>query len=247
MALQRDAAPGIHRVEDAFVNWYVVEGDDRALTVVDAGLPRSWSSLQRTLRDLGRSLDDVRALVLTHAHFDHVGFAERLRRRGVPVMVTPEDAELARHPLRYRAERPRLPYLLKPQTMRIFGAMIAAGAPLTPAIRSVTTFSDGERLAVPGAPLVVATPGHTFGHVALHLPDRDTVIAGDAIVMLDPYTGLQGPRLVARAATADSAAAWASLDRLAGLEATTVLTGHGPVWTHGTAAAVEHARRAGQA
>jgi glyoxylase-like metal-dependent hydrolase (beta-lactamase superfamily II) len=247
MALQRDAAPGIHRVEDAYVNWYVVEGDDRALTIVDAGLPRSWSSLQSALRELGRSLDDVRALVLTHAHFDHVGFAERLRRRGVAVMVTPEDAELARHPLRYRSERSRLPYLLRPQTMRIFGAMTAAGAPLTPAIRRVTTFSDGERLAVPGSPQVVATPGHTFGHVALAFPDRDAVIAGDAIVTLDPYTGLAGPRLVARAATADSAAAWASLDRLAALEATTVLTGHGPPWTQGTATAVDHARRAGQA
>ncbi|MEA2255916.1 MAG: hypothetical protein QOG35_1961 [Solirubrobacteraceae bacterium] len=247
MTFQRDAAAGIHRVEDAFVNWYVVEGDERALTIVDAGLPRSWSSLQRVLRELGRSLDDVRALVLTHAHFDHVGFAERLRRRGVPVMVTPQDAELARHPLRYRNERSRLRYLSNPRFLRILGAMTAAGALVTPAIRRVTTFSDGEQLAVPGTPRVVATPGHTFGHVALHLPDRDAVIAGDAIVMLDPYTGLPGPRLVARAATADSAAAWASLDRLAALEATTVLTGHGPVWTDGTAAAVEHARRAGQA
>jgi glyoxylase-like metal-dependent hydrolase (beta-lactamase superfamily II) len=244
---QRDVAPGVHRVEDAYVNWYLLEGEDRALTVVDAGLPRSWSSLQRVVRELGRSLDDVRALVLTHAHFDHVGFAERLRRRGVPVMVTPEDAELARHPLRYRNERSRVRYLANPRFLAIFGAMAAAGALVTPAVRRVGVFSDGEQLAVPGSPRVVATPGHTFGHVALHLPDRDAVIAGDALVMLDPYTGLSGPRLVAKAATADSAAAWASLDRLAALDATTVLTGHGEPWTQGTAAAVERARSAGQA
>ena len=54
--LQRDAAPGIHRVEDAYVNWYLVEDDGaRAITIVDAGLPRSWRTLQSALAELGRT------------------------------------------------------------------------------------------------------------------------------------------------------------------------------------------------
>jgi hypothetical protein len=41
--LQTDAAPGVHRIEDAYTNWYLVEEGDR-LTVVDAGVPGSWDS-----------------------------------------------------------------------------------------------------------------------------------------------------------------------------------------------------------
>ena len=67
--LQRDAAPGIHRIEDDNANWYLVEAQD-GLTIVDAGVPRSWASLHDALRQLGRDPGDVRALVLTHAHFD---------------------------------------------------------------------------------------------------------------------------------------------------------------------------------
>ena len=76
--LYKDVAAGIHRIEDAYTNWYLVEGDG-GLCIVDAGVPTSWRSLHSALRDIGRRPDDVRALVLTHAHFDHVGFAERAR------------------------------------------------------------------------------------------------------------------------------------------------------------------------
>jgi hypothetical protein len=39
---QRDVAREVHRVEDAYTNWYLVESDD-GLTVVDAGPPASWA------------------------------------------------------------------------------------------------------------------------------------------------------------------------------------------------------------
>jgi glyoxylase-like metal-dependent hydrolase (beta-lactamase superfamily II) len=94
---------------------------------------------------------------------------------------------------------------------------------------------------------VVPTPGHTHGHCSLHLPDRDVVIAGDAIVMLDPYTGRRGPRLVARAATASVDRNLESLAALEATEARIVLTGHGDPWTQGVGAAVAGARRAGAA
>jgi glyoxylase-like metal-dependent hydrolase (beta-lactamase superfamily II) len=94
-------------------------------------------------------------------------------------------------------------------------------------------------------PDVVATPGHTLGHVALAFPDRDAVIAGDAVVTLNPYTGGRGPQIVAGAATADSERNLASIGALAALELTTVLTGHGEPWREGTTAIVEAARAAG--
>jgi glyoxylase-like metal-dependent hydrolase (beta-lactamase superfamily II) len=113
-----------------------------------------------------------------------------------------------------------------------------------PPVRELTTFTDAQ-LDVPGNPRVVLTPGHTVGHCALHFPDRDTVLAGDAIVMLDPYTGARGPRIVAGAATSDSSWALRSLDDLAAVEAGTVLTGHGEPWRGGCAEAVRLARAAG--
>ena len=108
-------------------------------------------------------------------------------------------------------------------------------------------FSVGERLDVPARPEILYTPGHTHGHCSLLLADRGAVIVGDAFVMLDPYTGRQGPCIVAGAATADSEKALASLDALASAAATTFLTGHGPAWRGGAAEAVQRARAAGPA
>ena len=244
--LHADAAPGVHRVEDDSTNWYILEGDD-GLTVVDAGVPRSWDSLHEALRTLGRSPGEIRAVVLTHAHFDHVGFAERARRElGVPVYVHENDVPLTQHPWRYDHERPRAWYLATqiralPNVARFVRDRAFWPAP----IRAVVRYGDDAgSLPVPGAPRVVPTAGHTLGHCCLHLPDRDAVIAGDAIVMVDPYTARRGPRLVARAATVDSERNRATLDALAATEARLVLTGHGPVWDQGARAAVEAARAA---
>ena len=216
--------------------------------MIDAGVPSSWDSLQAALRQLGRSADDIAAVVLTHAHFDHVGFAERARRQfGVPVYVHENDAPLAAHPWRYDHERPRLAYLAtRPRALPIVATFLRHRAFWPPRVRAVVRYEDGV-LPVPGAPRVVPTPGHTHGHCALHLPDRDAVIAGDALVTLDPYTGRTGPRLVARAATVDSDRNLRSLDALAATGARTVLVGHGEPWTGGAEAAVAQARAAGAA
>jgi glyoxylase-like metal-dependent hydrolase (beta-lactamase superfamily II) len=241
--LTRDVAPGVHRIEDANTNWYIVEGDD-GLTIVDCGVPTSWRSLQAALRDLGRDLGDVRAVVLTHAHFDHVGFAERARTElGIPVYVHENDVPLTRHPWRYDHERPRSLYLAtQVRALPIVATFLRHRAFWPRPIGSVVRYEVNGPLPVPGRPVVVPTPGHTLGHCALHLPDRDAVLAGDAIVMLDPYTARPGPRLVARAATVDSARNRESLQALAATGARIVLTGHGEPWTQGAPAAVQAAR-----
>jgi glyoxylase-like metal-dependent hydrolase (beta-lactamase superfamily II) len=238
--LERDVAPGVHRIEDCFTNWYLVEADD-GLTIVDAGVPSSWESLQSALRELGRH--DVRAVVLTHAHFDHVGFAERARTQfEVPVHVHSNDVPLTKHPWRYDHEQPRSRYLLtQPRALPIVAGFLRHRAFWPPAIRAVTRYENGI-LPVPGAPAVIPTPGHTLGHCALHFKDRDAVIAGDSLVMLDPYTGRTGPRMVARAATADAERNATTLDALAATGARVVLTGHGEPWTRGAEAAVAAAR-----
>jgi glyoxylase-like metal-dependent hydrolase (beta-lactamase superfamily II) len=217
---------------------------------VDCGIPSSWASLHDALRRLGRSPADVAAVVLTHAHFDHVGFAERARRElGVPVYVPENDVPLARHPFRYDHERPRSKYFAThPRALPILASFTRHRAFFPPPVREPVRLSDEmSTLDVPGNPRVVRTPGHTLGHCAFHLPDRDVVIAGDAVVTLDPYTGRRGPRLVARAAVADSERNLRTLDALAATGARIVLPGHGEPWTQGAEAIVARAREAGTA
>jgi glyoxylase-like metal-dependent hydrolase (beta-lactamase superfamily II) len=242
--LQLEVVPGVHRIEDAYTNWYLIEDGDE-LTVVDTGTRASWSSFQEALAKTHHDQNDVKAVVLSHGHFDHLGFAERARTQlGIPVFVHEADEKLTREPLSYAHERSRIPYLLKPKAMPIVGALLLQRAFWPPPIGSVRTFTDGT-LPVPGSPQVVFTPGHTFGHCCFYLPGRDALIAGDAIVTLNPYTGTRGPQIVARAATADSSLALASLGELTSLTASTVLTGHGVPWREGIRKAVELTRLAG--
>src|SRR3954469_7466296 len=123
--LIRDAAPRVHRIEDSFTNWYLVEADD-GLTIVDCRRPSSWHSLHDALRTLGRTPSDLRAVVLTHAHFDHVGFAERARATyGLPVYVHDNDVPLTRHPWRYDHERAGTRYILgQPKALPIVATFL---------------------------------------------------------------------------------------------------------------------------
>ena len=245
--LERNAAEGIHRIEDAHTNWYIVE-EGNQLTVVDAGLPRSWSSLQSALTQLGRTVNDIEAVVLTHGHFDHTGFARRANEElGVAVWAHTREQSILLHPWRYDHERSRIPYFRHPQFVKVLTEMTAMGALWVRGAASSRTFDGGQRLDVPGRPEVIFTPGHTHGHCSMFLADRGAVIVGDAFVMLDPYTGRRGPCVVAGAATADSNQALASLDALVGLDANRALSGHGQPWQGSMAEAVGRAKDAGPA
>ena len=165
----------------------------------------------------------------------------------MPVYVHESDVPLTRHPWRYDHERRRAPYFASQvRALPIVAAFLRHRAFWPPPVKQVIRYDTGI-LPVPGSPHVVPTPGHTQGHCGLHLPDRDTVIAGDAIVTLDPYTARTGPRLVARAATVDSDRNLRTLDALQHTAASTVLVGHGEPWTGGIESAVALAREAGVA
>jgi glyoxylase-like metal-dependent hydrolase (beta-lactamase superfamily II) len=243
--LQRNVAPGIHRIEDVYTNWYLVESDG-SLLVVDAGVPSSWDSLHEALHELGRRPDEIRALVLTHGHFDHIGFAERARSDlGIPVHVHEDDVPLTRHPSQYGHERARSRYLLTQfRALPIMASFARHRAFWPKPVREVRRFMDGT-LDVPGSPRVIRTPGHTLGHCSLLFADRDTLIAGDAVVTFNPYRATHGPQIVSGAATVDSERALASLSVLAETGAGTVLTGHGVPWTEGAAAIAHQARQRG--
>jgi len=240
--LTRNVVPGVHQLEHAHVNCYLVEDAD-GVTIIDTAFPDSWPLILKALTAIGRSPAEVAAIVLTHGHFDHLGFAARAATEWrVPVYIHAADAHLARHPYDYKHERSRLLYpFLHPKSVPVLGAMTAVGALRVHGVDDVTFYSGGEQLPVPGQPLVVFTPGHTFGHSSLHFPTLSCIITGDALVTLDPYTGRRGPQIVSGAATADSSQALQSLRSLAGTDAGTVLPGHGRPLHTGIREAVEQA------
>jgi glyoxylase-like metal-dependent hydrolase (beta-lactamase superfamily II) len=232
-----EVAPRIRRVGSDLVNSYLLE-DGAEIVIVDAGAPSYWRELPAELAAMGRSFDDVRALVLTHGHDDHKGFAEQARRAGVPVRVHEHDAALARGdvPNRFSIAGPIRPI----PTIRFLAYFARHGLLRTPKILEVATFGSGTTLDVPGAPQVTHVPGHTPGSVALLFPQHDALLVGDALNTLSVLSGRTGPQL--SPFNADRSLALESLGALEGLSATNVLPGHGAPWHGGVATAVAAVR-----
>ncbi|MEV7630793.1 MBL fold metallo-hydrolase [Microbacterium sp. NPDC089318] len=240
-----EPAPGVHRLDVAHVNCYLVEAEG-GLTLVDAGLPGTSRLLDALLQRIGAVRGDIDAVLLTHGHFDHVGMARSLASDGVASLVHPEDARLARHPYRYAHEAPIWSYPLRhPRIMPSMISMVRNGALTVKGVDAAPGVEDGEVLDVPGRPRAIWTPGHTEGHCAFFFENVGALLCGDAIVTLDPYTGRRGPQIVAGAATADSTRALASLEALRAVEDSVLLPGHGEPWTRGAGSAIDSALRTG--
>jgi glyoxylase-like metal-dependent hydrolase (beta-lactamase superfamily II) len=239
-------AEGVVRLGSDIVNWFLV-ADGEGVTVVDTALPRYRPQLDEGLRLLGRGPEDVRAVVLTHAHSDHVGCAETLRSElGVPVYVHRADEELARTAKASgKNEAPLWPYLRHAAAWKLMIGFMRGGANSPRPIGEVTLFEDGETLDVPGRPRVVRTGGHTAGHVVLHFERHDALVLGDLLMEWNALTGRRGPQLAPRALNRSTDEMIASLDKVEQHEAGLLLFGHGETWTQGTRAAVESARRLG--
>jgi glyoxylase-like metal-dependent hydrolase (beta-lactamase superfamily II) len=234
-----EVASRIHRLGNDLVNFYVVEdGEDRML--IDAGLPGFLSQLEAFLGSRRAG-----AVLLTHAHGDHVGIAEPLRRTGATVHVHEGDAEMARTAKYPPRERGMRPYFRHGTTWALLWMGLRNGAARSVKIAEVTPFGDDAVLDLPGQPVVVPTPGHSAGQVAFHFPDRGALIVGDALCTRNPLTGRVGPQIMPGAFSISSPQAMASLERIEGLEAGVMLVGHGDPWTGGVGAAVARAREAG--
>lgn len=222
-------APSLHQLGSTLVNSYLVE-EGGLVTIVDAGLPGYWDDLPKELAAMGRTLDDVRAVVLTHGDTDHIGFAERLRsERGVPVYVHELDAGRARGEI----SKPMSgwgPIKLGPLAGFLVYTARKGGLRIKP-LTEVVTFQGGATLDVPGSPRVIHLPGHTPGSVAIHVPSVDAVFLGDAFTTRSVLTGEEGPRPAPF--TLDPTQAAASLARLDALQATWLLPGHGEPWNGG--------------
>jgi glyoxylase-like metal-dependent hydrolase (beta-lactamase superfamily II) len=240
-----EVAKGVHRLTNGVSNFYLIEESGK-LVLVDAGAPKDWALFTRAVLALGKAASDLDAVLLTHAHSDHTGFAEQARTTaGAQVWVHEQDVQMARTGKVGPRDGKTGAYLLRSAFWRTALVLGMRGAIKIIPVREVSGFGDGEVLDVPGSPRVVHAPGHTDGSAAILLEDRSTLFTGDVLCTHNAYTGRVGPQIMPSGLNADTPQALASLANLDGIRADTLLPGHGEPWTTGVEEAIRQARAAG--
>jgi glyoxylase-like metal-dependent hydrolase (beta-lactamase superfamily II) len=120
---------GIHRLTGGVCNFYLIE-DGGKLVLVDAGAPRDWDLLVRTLTTLGCRLDNLHAVLITHAHSDHTGFAECARSTAeAPVWIHQADAVVAKGAKPAKNDGKARSYLLRVEFYRTLFSLTHRGRP----------------------------------------------------------------------------------------------------------------------
>jgi glyoxylase-like metal-dependent hydrolase (beta-lactamase superfamily II) len=198
----KEVGEGIFQLESPgrTVNVFLVRAHETVL--VDAGTPRIGSQI---VDELGRDGAEPTLILLTHSHFDHAGGASVVRQAtGAPICAP-------------AAERPLFDGEVKHRFLARAGARVVnLGRPVI--------FPTVDRWLEPGEPVagleIVATPGHTPGHVSYRL--GTTIVGGDAFMTGDRF------REAVAFFIADRAEARRSIERLSGLDLDLAVSGHGP-------------------
>ncbi|MET4612390.1 glyoxylase-like metal-dependent hydrolase (beta-lactamase superfamily II) [Rhodococcus sp. PvR044] len=242
-----EVAPNVFRATGTDVNVVILQDGD-ALTLVDGGYPGDVGAVENAIRSLGRRPEDVQAMLLTHAHIDHMGALVSFHKRfHIPVFADPTEVAHARRDyLEQATAKDFIPMLHKHGVLPWLLRVARAGATKPLAIADAQAVLYDGPLDLPGAPVPVATHGHTSGHAAYHLPQHGVIITGDALVTAHPLSKLLGPQLLPPVFDHGHGDAGAALDHLAALEADTVVPGHGPAAFMPIADAVEQARDQGR-
>ncbi len=200
-----------------FLNYYVIANGD-TLTVVDIGMSaEDVDRLELELGEHGWSIDNVRYVLITHAHYDHVGGLAELQRRANV------------HTCAHRLEAPvirgeQAAAYANPAELGFFNRLMLNSVPrssATPA-RVDRELTDGDTLddILPGL-LAVHLPGHTYGNMGYWLPESRAFIAGDTVMR---FLGLRMPF---RMASPDWEEAKLSVKKLAEMDVDILCMTHG--------------------
>lgn len=206
----------LHRIVFPVGQCYVWRDDD-GLTLVDSGPPGAAPAIAAAIRTLGHHPADVRRLVLTHFHADHVGGAAEIVSWGT-VAVVAHRAEAAILGGAQAGPPPRFEQWELPIFEQVSAAMPAQ--PPAP-VRVTHPVEEGDVVDVGGGARVLSVPGHTDGSIALLLEQAGVLFTGDTVA--------RGPdgRVIRGVFNLDSEQTSASLLRLAGLDLDVACFGHG--------------------
>lgn len=226
-----EAAENVFLVNGSAVNWILLR-DGTDLTLVDGGYPGDVDDVEASIRSIGRRPEDVRAILVTHAHADHLGAVNPFHARyGTPAYFDPvEVAHAHRDYLEQLTPPTLLANIWRPRVLPWAIHILRNGATSDVAAPHAQPFPSAGALDLPGAPVPVPTHGHTSGHTAFHLPAVGAVITGDALVTGHPLSPTTGPQLLpAMFAHTSRTDLLAALTPLESLDANLVLPGHGPL------------------
>ncbi|WP_039805348.1 MBL fold metallo-hydrolase [Nocardia araoensis] len=219
----------VYAVAGTNVNWALID-DGSGVTVIDAGYPADTADVLDSIRQIGRRLADVRAVLITHAHLDHIGAIPTLIEHvGMPVYT---GAEEVRHAKREYLQQITPVGMLKQlatgrgrrwvaHTLRAVHGHIGMAIPQAQAVEPATL------AALPGGLVAIPTPGHTSGHTAYLMPAESVLFSGDALVTGHPLRRHAGPQLLPAVFNHDKALTYDTATNLARVHAHTLVPGHG--------------------
>ena len=214
-----------------YANW-IIAHDDSGVTLIDGGYPLQRPDLEASLASTGHAPQDVRAILITHAHRDHVGAVGwMVEDHGTPVYSSAIEAahlrgefheSIGAREIVLNAWRPRFARWTR-DILRLIGER------REPSFPTATGFPHAGQLSLPGNPIPVATHGHTSGHVGYYFPGEKALATGDALVTGHPTSRVTGPQLLPHWFQHEQEKTARTLSEFRRFDVDVVLPGHGPL------------------
>lgn len=203
--------------------------DKNNIILVDCGFIGSLPYLEKELNRYGLSVEQITGLVLTHHDHDHMGAAAAIKRVNPRLKIYSSAIEAPfisaqQKPLRLQ-QAEELQKTLPPKQQEFGNAFCEMLRRVEPVEVDVFLYNE-ECLDWCGGCRIIATPGHTPGHVSLLMEKDSIIITGDAIALEDGKPVIANPQF-----TLDIAKAEKSMEKLLSLKANAYYCYHGGILT----------------